>query len=66
MAISTRHRIIVEWRKAIEALDRCLGHLQGIDTIADGRAHYVNEAFPALVTSLEFCREVLVKIRAEL
>jgi len=66
MPIPTRHQIIIQWRKAKENLDLCLHHLQVIDEIAEGRAHYVNEAFPALVTTLEFAREVLIKIRQEL
>lgn len=66
MAIPTRHKIIIQWRKAKENLDLCLAHLQTIDEIAEGRANYVNEAFPALVTTLELARDVLIKIRAEL
>lgn len=66
MPIPTRHKIIIQWRKAKESLDLCLDHLQTIDQIAEGRADYVNEAFPALVTTLEFAREVLIKIRREL
>lgn len=66
MAMPTRARIIVQWRKALESLDSCLGHLQAIDEIANGRADYVNERFPVLVTTLELARDVLKKIRQEL
>lgn len=63
---TTRNKIRFQAKKAVEDIDRAVGHLCLMNNIADGRHPIVNEYIPVIVTLIEEMQKILKKFRENL
>jgi len=63
---STRNKLRFQVRKAIEDVNRALGHLQKLDEIQQGRHPRIEEGLPRLVMACEYLIHALERFREEI
>jgi len=65
-ARKTRNQIIDKRRQIIQALDRAMENLQGIEALADGQSEYITEIMPYAVILIDRCRDGIRDVLSKL
>lgn len=63
---STRNKIRFQAKKASEDIDRAVGHLLQLNSIADGRHPICNDYMPIIVTLIEEMQKIITRFREQL
>jgi len=66
MPLSTRHKIIDQWKAARKSLDTCFYHLQYMAQLSEGQSEHINTNLPHIVAVLKEMDNVLLAFRENL
>lgn len=66
MARKTRNQIIDKRRQALQAMERVMENLKGIEELADGRSEYINKMLVYAIVLVDRCNDGLKDILSKL